>query len=279
MMKKAFCLLGLTLIIPAVVYAADNTGKFYQDLLLTDEVIAEENQGIAVENARRLLDTKPKIMKMKDKKIISRPNREAVKPKEDKADYGLAPFGLVWGESIKEIKNLGVTLTKTGEKDYVNNFTAIHLPKNLHDFRDVVLTFGLEDKLWRIIAYGKFIKDDSAASGVLEMYHRYYKLLEQKYGHAQEFYTPKVVNIDKTVTDAKGKPQTVTEQKSQPKGGPDFLNELKNGEAELYATFENGTIGAALAVNVDGNGESYIVIDYKNLKLMKEREQQMLDAL
>ena len=36
---------------------------------------------------------------------------------------------------------------------------------------------------------------------------------------------------------------------------------------------------AALGVNVDGNGQSYITIDYKNLKLMKEREAETLNAL
>lgn len=136
----------------------------------------------------------------------------------------------------------------------MNNYIAGHLPNSLHDFRDVMLTFGIDNRLWRIIAYGKFIKDDAAASGVLKMYRGYFKLLSQKYGHAQEFYTPNVVNVDKTVTDARGKPQTVTEEKKQPIGNPDFLKELQNGDAELYATFENGIVGAALGVNVDGNG-------------------------
>ena len=179
----------------------------------------------------------------------------------------------------KEIENLGVTLTPAGEKDYMNNYIAGHLPNSLHDFRDVMLTFGIDNRLWRIIAYGKFIKDDAAASGVLKMYRGYFKLLSQKYGHAQEFYTPNVVNVDKTVTDARGKPQTVTEEKKQPISNPDFLKELQNGDAELYATFENGIVGAALGVNVDGNGQSYITIDYKNLKLMKEREAETLNAL
>lgn len=167
-MKKVFCLLSLALLCPAAANAAEDAGDFYQNLLVTDEVIAAENEDIAIE---------------------------------------------------------------------------------------------------------------AAASGVLKMYRGYFKLLSQKYGHAQEFYTPNVVNVDKTVTDARGKPQTVTEEKKQPIGNPDFLKELQNGDAELYATFENGIVGAALGVNVDGNGQSYITIDYKNLKLMKEREAETLNAL
>lgn len=281
-MKKGFYLLGLAAIVPVLAYAADSTKDFYQDILLTDEVIAEENVGIAKANASRLLDSKPKVMQIKNNKIISRPAKEKNKPApkdEVKVDYGSAPFGLIWGNSIKEIKNLGVTLNKIGEKDYINNFTTGHLPKNINDFREVNLTFGIEDHLWRIIAYGKFIKDDASASEGLKIYYQYYKLLEKKYGHAQQFYTPNVVNVDKTITDAKGKPQTITEQQSSPIGGENFLSELQNGQATLYSTFENGTIGVALAINVDGDGQSYIVVDYKNLKILKEREQKTLDAL
>ena len=62
-------------------------------------------------------------------------------------------------------------------------------------------------------------------------------------------------------------------------GNPHFLAQLQSGEAELYATFEGNDVGTALSVNVDGSGRSYIVIDYKNLKILRQREEQALDAL
>ena len=68
-------------------------------------------------------------------------------------------------------------------------------------------------------------------------------------------------------------------QKEQAIGNPDFLKELQNGEAFLYATFENGIVGAALSVNVDGSGQSYITVEYKNLTIMQAREKTTLDAL
>ena len=276
-MKKIFYLCGLSALISASAQAQNNTDNFYQDLLVTDEVIAAENKDIAIENARKMLDSKPKLLKLKNNKVVKLPNREALT--DTQSEYGSAPFGLIWGSSTKEIENLGVTLTRAGEKDYMNNYSAQNLPNGLHDFRNVVLTFGVNNSLWRIIAYGNFIQDDPEASGVMTMYRQYYKLLSQKYGNAQEFYTPNVINVDKTITDSRGKTQTVTEQKEQAIGNPNFLSELQNGTAELYATFENGTIGAALGVNVDGNGQSYITIDYKNLKLMKERDNETLNAL
>ena len=62
-------------------------------------------------------------------------------------------------------------------------------------------------------------------------------------------------------------------------GGPNFLDALQSGEAVLYATFENQEVGAALAVNVDGEKKSYIVIDYTNLRIFRKREETALDAL
>ena len=113
----------------------------------------------------------------------------------------------------------------------------------------------------------------------MEEYNKFYKLLDTKYGNARQFYTPKVTNVDKTVDLGKGKTQTVTEKREEPIGGENFLKELQSGEAVLYATFENGKVGAALAVNVDGDGRSYITVDYRNLQILKDREQAKLDAL
>ena len=97
----------------------------------------------------------------------------------------------------------------------------------------------------------------------------------KKYGNKQEFFTPAQISVK--TTDSKGKEITV--QEPAPIGNPNFLNQLKSGEAVLYSTYNNQEVGAALAVNVDGSGKSYIVIDYKNLTIMNAQEQETLDAL
>ena len=74
-----------------------------------------------------------------------------------------------------------------------------------------------------------------------------------------------------------GKTETV--QQEQAIGNPNFLQELQNGQAFLYATFDNSKVGAALSVNVDGDGKSYITVEYKNLTIMRAREQSTMDAL
>ena len=201
------------------------------------------------------------------------------KPVDTTTKYGEAPFGLSWGATYNQTKALGVDMQKVERKDSVNDFIVTKLPKPLADFRQVIVSFGENNSLWRLSAYGKLIDDNASAAKAVHLYRKYYKLLAQKYGNAKEFYTPKITIVEKTVKDEYGKDKIETEKISEPIGGANFLQELKSGEAVLYATFEDENVGAALAVNVDGDGKSYLIIDYTNLRIFREREQKTLDAL
>lgn len=243
-----------------------------RDIML-DESGYVDNSAVedAQNQAKKLLQTQPQTLRKQNfPKVSSR----SIGKKKD-LNITSAPFGLNWGANVSTIKNLGVYLQKVDEKDYARSYRATHLPKEIEDFRDVNITFGEEDSLWRILAYGNFLNDDANASKVLRLYRIYYDLLKQKYGNAQEFYTPTMIDVE--VKDAKGK--TITEQKPAQIGNDQFLKQLKDGTAVLYATFNNQDVGAALAVNVDGSGKSYIVVDYKNLKILRARENKTLDAL
>ena len=284
-MNNKFCIIGLTVILLGIgihkLSAQSTAENFYDTMLISDEIKTEESAESAKDSASQLLNAKPKEIKVDSPLLRSHQKRirqsksssaTADKTLKDKAS---APFGLTWGASYDEVKGEGVILTSVGQKDYVNNFSATHLPKNIRVFREVILTFGIENELWRMIAYGNFLDDTPSAEKILSLYNQYYKLLEEKYGNAQQFYTPNVINVDKPL----GNGKTETVQQEQAIGNPNFLKELQNGQAFLYATFENGQVGAALSVNVDGQGKSYITIEYKNLTIMKAREQQALDVL
>lgn len=231
---------------------------------------ASEN---AVDAARKLLRERPQTLRKQNFPKLRQKSHTSTAQIVTRSMS--APFGLVWGASINETKNQGIILTPIEEKDYVNNFSATKLPKPISAFNKVDLTFGEENKLWRIIAYGKFLDDDASASKVLREYKIYSALLAQKYGNKQEFFTP--AQIDVVEKNEKGKDVTIS--KEAPIGNPDFLNQLQQGTATLYSTFHNDEVGAALAINVDGNKKSYIVIDYKNLKILKAQENKTLDAL
>ncbi len=282
-MNNKFCIIGLTVILLGIgihkLSAQGTAENFYDTMLISDEIKTEENAETAKDSASQLLNSKPQEIKVESPLLRSHQKRirqsKNASPNKTLTEKNPAPFGLNWGASYDEVKNEGVVLTSVGQKDYVNNFSATHLPKNIKLFREVILTFGIENELWRIIAYGNLLDDTPSAEKVLAIYNQYYKLLEEKYGNAQQFYTPNVINVDKPLSDGK----TETVQQEQAIGNPNFLQELQNGQAFLYATFENGQVGAALGVNVDGQGKSYITIEYKNLTIMKAREQQALDVL
>ena len=237
------------------------------------ESVDEEAAADAVEQAKRLLNTRPQALRKQNFPQLRQRIKKAELPSE--GNNTAAPFGLIWGATIQETKNQGVLLTRIDEKDYVNNFSAAHLPKAISDFDKVDVTFGDNDELWRIIGYGGLLDDTPDASKVMRQYKIYNDLLKKKYGHAEEFFTPAQIEVESK--DAKGRKIMV--KKDAPIGNPNFLKQLQNGDATLYSTYYNDDVGAALAVNVDGDGKSYIVVDYKNLKLLRNREKQTLDAL
>lgn len=285
-MKKTFLAFVLGAAATATPLRAEilEDGKFYEDVLISDDIKMEESSNSAMEKASELLKQKPKIIKIEGAPLefrSSRPKPAAVvsKPVETTTEYGEAPFGLSWGATYNQTKALGVDLKKVERKDSVNDFIVTKLPKPLADFRQVIVSFGEDNSLWRLSAYGKLIDDNASASKALHLYRKYYGLLERKYGNAKEFFTPKIITVEKKVKDEYGRDKIEIEKISEPIGGPNFLAGLKSGEAVLYATFEDEDVGAALAVNVDGDGKSYIVIDYTNLRIFREREQKTLDAL
>ena len=278
MMKNIFLtLIGVIFCYISPVIAQNN--YLTQDFLLDKEAlknIPSDKDAIqkAEESARQLLNQRPKhlrkqsfpslrsMSKPTDKKIININNQSA-------------PFGLAWGSTIDETRRQGIELRKIELKDHPNSFSASKLPKEVSDITRVDISFGENNQLWRILAYGKLIDDTPNASKVLKMYNTYSTLLEKKYGNKQEFFTP--AQIDITKKDERGKDIVIKED--APIGNSKFLSQLQSGEAVLYSTYQNKEVGAALAVNVDGDGKSYIVIDYKNLIILNKQEQQTLDAL
>lgn len=290
MLKKA-ALLTMSCLIPLGFAQAQDNADFYQDLLISDEFKANEAKQQqqkemqqqmmnAQESARSLLTTKTKNLKIdvpqvERRKVLAPSDKEVAAEAQNLA---AAPFGLLWKAGVATIKNMGVILTPAEQEDYVNSFVATQLPVDAKNFRRIQLTFGEEDELWRIIAYGDFINDTPSASKGLRMYEMYARLLNQKYGNQKDFYTPAMKTIEKEVV-VQGRQTIQTEQVPEKMGNPNFLSQLQQGTASLYSTFEGNGIGVALALNVDGDGKSYIVIDYKNLKILQEREDEALNIL
>ncbi|MBE6452275.1 MAG: hypothetical protein E7012_02155 [Alphaproteobacteria bacterium] len=276
-MKNIVLLLLVVLVSGTNVFAQETT--ITQDFLLDPNVIAsvepkEDAVRNAEESARQLLEQKPREWRKRNFPNVRKMSTMSTSPKQIQKNQ-IAPFGLIWKASINATKNQGIILTKIEEKDYPNSFSATNLPKEIDDFSQVDVSFGEDDMLWRVIAYGKLLDDDASATKVLRLYNIYSALLTTKYGNKQEFFTP--AQIEVKVKNDSGRETTVME--NAPIGNPQFLSQLQSGSAVLYSTYNNSEVGAALAINVDGDGKSYIVLDYKNLALLRSKEKRTLDAL
>ncbi len=263
---------------------AQNNNEFYDSLLLSEEFVKVDEGKEARNAARNRLQTNQEKIKIDSDRLNEIMQKQKVRRPTAEMDSNTAklmpaPFGLLWGATYRETLSSGVKLTKTFEKDYINSFIADELPKALPNIRYVVVTFGQDNRLWRVIAYGDFIQDTPSASKVLEQYNHYYRLLNKKYGNAEQTYNPKINRIEKIIDLGHGKTKTEIEEIPSTIGNDNFLAELQNGETDLYSTFYNSNVGAALSVNVDGNGNSYIILEYKNLKIFQDIQDKTMDAL
>ncbi len=259
-----------------------------------------ETEKKAKNSARSILNQKPQILTLRQNetktlKRLEEKTKEIQKGLEKKAEESMpaeelknqnikkiqetfspAPLGLYWQTNIDETKKLGFNLQPAERKGYKNVFLVLNPKQKNNTFKEITAIFGLQDKLWCIYAQGQLIDDDSQASHVLDLYHKYYKALADKYGNAQEFFTP--YSYEEELIDGEGNTQTIKNvTKQNPLGGRNFLQELQEGKAVLYATFHNEKIGVTLGVSVDGSGKSYISIDYKDFALMESEKQTNLN--
>lgn len=171
------------------IFRAEAQENFYRDILVSEETVPEsvdeEAAADAVEQAKRLLNTRPQALRKQNFPQLRQRIKKAELPSE--GNNTAAPFGLIWGATIQETKNQGVLLTRIDEKDYVNNFSAAHLPKAISDFDKVDVTFGDNDELWRIIGYGGLLDDTPDASKVMRLYKIYNDLLKRNTATPKNF--------------------------------------------------------------------------------------------
>lgn len=268
---------------------------------LDDYIDGVETEKKAQNTARALLNQKPQILNLRQNEIktleklkertaeIQKKSQPSVKietlPDKEKTKEEIlqklrdslqaAPMGLYWAATQEQIQELGFELKPAERKDYKNVFQVLNPQQNNNTFALTTAIFGLQNKLWCIYAQGALLNDDAQASQVLALYRRYYEALSKKYGNAQEHFEP--YTYQEQLIEGEGSAQTVrTVTKQNPLGGANFLKELQEDKAVLYATFKNDEIGVTLGVSVDGDGKSSISIDYKNFALMDSEQQTIL---
>jgi hypothetical protein len=93
-----------------------------------------------------------------------------------------APLGLIWGASATEIKARGVDLHDVQIDSFGTTFSASQLPKPIADAEQVTLSFGNDDKLWRIAVKSRAYEGDPFGHAVKARYQDLIEVLDEKYG-------------------------------------------------------------------------------------------------
>ena len=276
-MKNILCLSVILLTMFSLKAKAEN--DFFDEL-----IIDHENQK-KLEEEIKMEESKVKASQMLDQKLMDLQFEQKRKDAEDKQNgiekvvYDPAPFGLLWLAPQKEIEKLGVVLTPKQVKDSPNSFTATNLPKPVNAFESVLVSFGDNDILWRIAGYGMPMEDNQNATNGLKEYDKFYKIFDEKYANAEEFYTAAVINVDEEIMLKDGTKSHVIKQKFIEKGDEGFKEKLMKGESVLYAIFHNDSVSVTLALMANGDGQTFIMVDYKNLKINDLEHEKMMDAL
>ncbi len=285
MKKVLIVFFGLSICLFANASKAQTEDNFFEDVIISDSIKHVDKVNSAKDKASSLLDAAPKVIKIEGEpaEFRSRQKNKSIATQSQKiepsTEYGEAPFGLYWGATYNQTKVLGVDMQRIEIENIANSFVVENPPKPLKEIENIVVSFGEDNMLLRIMAYTLGFNDDNKATKGLKLYYQYYKLLNQKYGNAKEFYTPKITKIETIQKDANGKEMVVASTKEEPIGSVGFLESIALGEAVLYSTFEDANVGVALTFRVNENGQSYIILDYTNLKIYKELEDITLNSL
>lgn len=249
-----------------------------------DELLKQEPKILQLQEREKQILEQGKIEREKIEEKINKEKFEQKRAEEKrqhiKDTYEKAPLGLYWGISQEETKDIDFTLQPAERKNYAEVY-LVESEHNLHpEFKHILVIYGKRDHLWCIYAQGTPKEDTPNATEVMHLYKKYYEALEKKYGNAQEYFTPyKYTEEIVEETEDPKKPKIIVIEKENPLGGPTFLQELREEKASLYATFENNEVGVVMSVNVNENNQSYLTIDFKNLKLMQAEKDAELTEL
>lgn len=225
----------------------------------------------------------------KDPKVIAARKAEAEKQKKEQmlSSHEKAPFGLYWGLSKEQTESLGFQFKPATLDNNKNVYALINPKQQQKQFTAVFVIFGDRDHLSTVYAEGTFIKDTPQADKVLRIYDQYYTALKNKYGNEKEYFKPNkheetldapaALQQTASKTGVKAKSKTITVE--HPRGNENFLKELQEEKASLYAVFGNKKIKVTLSVEANEQGQTRIVLDYENLETQKSDNKDTLKDL
>lgn len=163
------------------------------------------------------------------------------------ADRNAAPFGLIWATSAADIRSLGIELEEFPSKDFGASYVATKLPKIISDVETVFVSFGYDDKLWRVGALSKKFSNEPSGTSVRNRYNELIGVLTEKYG--------------------KGK-QSHFQDTTMWKGRDEFVMGIKVGRSNWFTNYETNLLHIQLGIIADDTSTAQwrIIMENKPLQ-------------
>jgi hypothetical protein len=158
-----------------------------------------------------------------------------------------APFGLNWGTSAEDLRTAGIELKEVEDKKFGTSYAAAKLLKVLADQEATLLSFGFNNKLWRIMALSRQFENDPYGTAVKHRYEELLAILSEKYGKPNSIH-----RLGGSIY-------------SEPRY---FVAGIRGGESSWYSNFNAEELDAQIHLQASDSSTARwgIVFEYKPLK-------------
>lgn len=153
-----------------------------------------------------------------------------------------APFGLTWGMSVDALRRSGVQLYERAPDESGRRFSVFRLPTMLDDLEEVVLSFGMNDKLHRIEAISNDFRYDADGTRLKARYRALGSALAAKYGSGKQTHD-------------------VNKPWDRPK---DFLMGIQLGSSRWFSDFEGEQVAVHLEITARRSDVGKYILIYRH---------------
>jgi hypothetical protein len=167
-----------------------------------------------------------------------------------------APFGLSWGASVEESKSSGVELKGAPTADYGDTYVSTKLPRAVADQDQTFLSFGHNDKLWRIIVIGRATPNDPHGGSIKARYQELVEVLTERYGKGRSYH----VLGDSIFSQSQY-----------------FLAGIRDGKSTWYTNFDTPEVQVQIGILAESGdtGRWRIIYEYKPLRKSFEESRRL----
>jgi len=158
---------------------------------------------------------------------------------------------LTWGISSSAIRSQGADLADFDKLTFGKSYLATKLEMAVSDQDGALLSFGFNDKLWRIMIMSREFTNDPHGSAVLARYNELLKVLTEKYGKAKQ-----VHRLGGSI---------YSESRY-------FLAGIRGGESSWHTDFDAPSISVQLAISANDSSTGRWRLFYTYKPLEKEFE-------